>query len=307
MGSEPAVDIVTVTYDSAPHLAAYFGAVSALDYPRERLRLFVIDNASNDDTRQRLGGLLPQLPFPGELIESGRNVGFGAACNRAAARGSAPFVLFLNPDTVAAPDMLRRLVERALAEPRAGLVDAAQEPFDLIKWCDPASGDTDWCSGAALLARRAALDEVGGFDPFFFLYCEDVDLSWRMWLGGWRCLHERAARVRHEVGLPGGGVKPAELLHMIRNSFSMRLIYDAPRGVLGHLARGARYLVSPRTEPHTRRAVAGGMWRVARGVRHLFGRRRAAQSALRASKERARFVFSEWYYGRWLGEEGRRP
>jgi GT2 family glycosyltransferase len=305
--SEPAVDIVTVTYDSATHLAAYFEGVSALDYPRERLRLFVVDNASNDDTRRRLSELLPRLPFPGELIESESNTGFGDACNRGVARGSAPFVLFLNPDAVAAPDMLRRLAGRALAEQRAGLVDAAQEPFDPLKWCDPASGDTDWCSGAALLARREALTEVGGFDPFFFLYCEDVDLSWRMWLAGWRCVHEASARVRHEVGLPGGRVKPSELLHMIRNSFAMRFIYDAPRGALAHLVRGARYLASPRTEAPTRRAVAAGMWRAARGARHLLGRRRAAQSALRDSKERARFVFTEWYCGRWLGGEGRRP
>ena len=302
MSSEPAVDIVTVTYDSAPHLAAYVEGVSALDYPPERLRLVVVDNASNDDTRRRLSELLPQLPFAAELVESERNAGFGAACNLGAARGSAPFVLFLNPDATPAPDMLRRLVGRALAEPRAGLVDAAQEPSGLAKWCDPATGDTDWCSGAAALARRTALAGVGGFDPFFFLYCEDIDLSWRMWLAGWRCLHEPRARVRHEVGLPGGGVKPSELLHMIRNSFSMRLIYDAPRGVLAHLARGARYLASPRTEAATRSAVAGGMWTAARGLRHLLRRRRAARSALRGSGERARFVFTEWYYGRWLGE-----
>jgi len=82
MSSEPAVDIVTVTYDSAPHLAAYVEGVSALDYPPERLRLVVVDNASNDDTRRRLSELLPQLPFAAELVESERNAGFGAACDR---------------------------------------------------------------------------------------------------------------------------------------------------------------------------------------------------------------------------------
>jgi GT2 family glycosyltransferase len=306
MWSEPAIDIVTVTYNSAPHLAAYFGGLATLDYPRERLRLIVVDNASQDDTRQRLSEFLPQLSFAGDLIESRSNTGFGAACNRAAACGSAPFVLFLNPDAVVAPDMLRRLTERALAEPRAGLIDAALEPVDLAKWVDPASGNTDWCSGAAVLARRRAFTDVGGFDTFFFLYCEDVDLSWRMWLAGWRCVHERRAQVRHDVVPPGGDGKSLELLHMVRNSFAMHLIYDTPKGAFGHLMRGVRYLLSPRTARPTRRAVAIGLWGMARGIRHLVARRRAAQAALGISKERERFVFTEWYYGRWLPDSGSR-
>ena len=291
------VDIVTVTYDSAPHLPTYFDGLLTLDHPHDRLRLVIVDNASRDATRQRLRGLLPRLPFASKLIESERNIGFGAACNRAVASGSAPFLLFLNPDTVAAPDMLRRLLARALAEPRAGLVDAAQEPVEMMKWCDPQSGDTDWCSGGAVLARREAFLEVGRFDPFFFLYCEDVDLSWRMWLGGWRCVTERRALVRHDT-TRGGALKPITMYYSIRNSFAMRLIYDTPRGARRHFARGLRYLVSPRTRGLTRRAVLAGLWLTARNLPHLLRRRRAAQLGLAASGQRERFVFTEWFYGR---------
>jgi GT2 family glycosyltransferase len=296
---EPAVDVITVTHNSALHLPAYIEGLSALDYPPRRLRLIVVDNASNDDTRHCLRRLAPRLPFDCDLIESESNVGFGAACNRAASSGSAPLLLFLNPDTVVGRDMLRRLVERTLAEPRAGLVDAAQEPVDLMKWCDPQSGDTDWCSGGAVLARREAFLEVGGFDPFFFLYCEDVDLSWRMWLGGWRCITERRARVRHDT-TDGGAIKPLAMYYSIRNSFAMRLIYDTPRGACRHFVRGLRYLGSPRSEMTTRRAVASGFWLVARGLPHLLARRRAAQSALAATSEREHFVFTEWFYGRFV-------
>lgn len=296
---EPPVEIITVTYDSAPHLASYFEGLAMLDYPRERLRLLVVDNGSRDETRRRLREFLPRLPFAAELIESERNVGFGAACNRAEAAGSAPLLLFLNPDTVVAPDMLRRLVARAQAEPRAGLIDASQEPVEIRKWCDPRSGDTDWCSGGAVLARRDAFREVGGFDPFFFLYCEDVDLSWRMWLGGWRCVTERGARVRHAT-TDGGAIKPVAMYYSIRNSFAMRLIYDTPRGARGHFARGLRYLGSPRTEGPVRRAVLAGLWFTARNLPHLLRRRRRAQRGLAAPAPREHFVFTEWFYGRFI-------
>jgi GT2 family glycosyltransferase len=301
--SEPAVDIVTLCFNSSRHVAKYVESLAALDYPRDRLKVIVVDNGSEDDSAEAIAALLPQLPFAYELVRSARNLGFAGGCNRGAAAGDAPFILFLNPDTQVAPDMVRRLVEHATDEPRAGLIEAAQEPHELVKWHDPNTHYTDWCSGAALLARREAFVEVGMFDTFFFpAYCEDVDLSWRMWLAGWKCIYEPRARVRHDTAPPGGKQKPGEVRMSIRFSFAMRMIYDSPRGVLSHLVRGLRYLLSPRTEPLRRKAVAEGLWTAARSIRYLLGRRRAAQSAMRRSSERDRFVFTEWYYGRWINQ-----
>jgi GT2 family glycosyltransferase len=288
------VHIVTVTYNSAQQLPAYFEALRSLDYPSKQLRLTIVDNASQDETRQETRSLLTQLTFPAELIESSCNEGFGAACNRAVDRSSAPFILFLNPDACLAPDALSWLVKRAINEPRIGLIDSQQEPVDTHKWCDAHSGDTDWCSGAAVLARREAFLDVGKFDPFFFIYCEDVDLSWRMWLNGWRCVCERLARVRHDTGT----IKPVAMYHSIRNSFAMRIIYDTPSGLRSHFSRGLRYIASPRTAALTRRAVISGLWNIARSLPYLLRRRRNAQAALATSGERERFVFTEWYYGR---------
>ena len=300
MSQEPCVEIVTVTYNSARHLPGYFAGLRALDYPSERLRLIIVDNASTDETREQLKASLPQLPFRAELIEAARNEGFGAACNEAVEQGSAPFILFLNPDTCVLPDMLRWLVSRAINEPRIGLVDAAQEPVDVAKWYDPDSHDTDWCSGGAVLARRVAFSEIGGFDPFFFLYAEDVDLSWRMWLTNWRCVFEPRARVRHNSVTEEGAFKPLTMRYSIRNSFAMRLIYDSARGALAHFMRGLRYLASPRTEAATRYAVCSGFWLVVRKLPYLLRRRRAAQRALKRAQERERFVFTEWFYGRFI-------
>ena len=295
----PAVDIVTVTYNSARHLDEYFQGLSKLDFPPDRLRLIVVDNASSDNTRDKLRSSFGALPFPAELIASNENLGFGAGCNIGARNGQAPLMLFLNPDGVVAPDSLQWLVRRAISEPRSGLIDAALEPVAIGKVWDSETGDTDWCTGAAVLARREAFDEVGGFDEFFFLYSEDVDLSWRVWLAGWRCIHEPRARVRHETTLDGIE-KPITMYYSIRNSFAMRLIYDSAGGVRSHVVRGLRYLASPRTVAATRLAVLAGLWFSMRQLPHLLQRRRSARASLATCAHREHFIFSEWFYGRFV-------
>jgi GT2 family glycosyltransferase len=292
----PPVDIVTVSYNSSAFLPEYFRALKNLDYPAPKVRLILVDNASGDDSANLLKQLRQSLSFASDVIFPGRNLGFAGGCNEGAGRGTAPFILFLNPDAACDPQMLRRLVERAASEPEAGLIDAAQDPVELPKWRDPARNYTDWCSGAAVLARREAFDSVGGFDAFFYpAYCEDVDLSWRMWLAGWRCVYEPEAKVTHYRG-----PKPLEMRLSVRYSFAMRFIYGTRKGLLRHLVRGVRYLCSPRTESLTRRAVAEGLLTIAVSLPHLLSRRRATQSALRHSSERPRFVFTEWSYGRWI-------
>ncbi len=84
-----------------------------------------------------------------------------------------------------------------MATPEAALVEATQFPLEHPKEYDPESGATSWCSAACLLVRAGVFEELGGFDERIFLYCEDVDLSWRCWLAGHSCLHEPAARCVH--------------------------------------------------------------------------------------------------------------
>lgn len=293
----PNVDIITVTYNSESHLDTFFDGLRRLDYPPDRLRLIVVDNASRDETSEIVRAQARRSGFAAELLQSPINEGFGAACNRGAERGSAPFILFLNPDAQPRPAMLQQMVVRAAAEANIGLLDVKQDPVDLGKLVHPLTGDTDWCSGGAVLARREAFTQIGGFDPFFFLYCEDVDLSWRMWLAGWRCVTETGARVHHETA-KDGVAKPIMMYYSIRNSFAMRMIYDSASGVRQHLGRGLRYLASPRTVGLTRRAVLAGLWLSARRLPHLLERRRAAQAGLERCAAREHFVFNEWFYGR---------
>lgn len=296
----PTVDIVTISFKDAERFPSFLESIRGLDYPADSLRLVIVDNGSTDEALPYLRSNLPDLPISSELIECGKNLGFAGGCNRGAAGGRSEYILFLNPDTFANADMITQLVQRAAREERAGLVEARQYPHELPKRFEATTGYTDWCSGAALLARRSAFEAVGGFDLFFYpAYCEDVDLSWRMWLGGWSCIYEPRAAVRHDTMDSGATEKPLEKLLSTQFSFPMHFVYDSSKGFLFHLIRGLRYLFSPRTDRVRRRGVVMGLSLLIRKMPELIARRRAARLAMAGSDERERFVFTEWYYGRW--------
>jgi GT2 family glycosyltransferase len=131
----------------------------------------------------------------------GENLGSAEGNNRQWQEIDTDLVLILNPDTVVAPDTLVELVA-ALREPGVGLVDARQLPIEHPKDYDPVAGDTSWASGACSLVPASVIREIGGYDSrSFFLYCDDVDFSWRVRLAGYRVVHRPSARVFHDKRL----------------------------------------------------------------------------------------------------------
>jgi GT2 family glycosyltransferase len=136
----------------------------------------------------------------GAYAHAGANLGFGAAHNRlmreAFAAGAGAYVC-VNPDAVLHPDCVRELTAEAARHPRPGLVEARQFPDEHPKPYDPATHATPWCSGCVLLVTRALFEAVGGFDERFFMYCEDVDLSWRARAAGFQTALAPRALVHH--------------------------------------------------------------------------------------------------------------
>ena len=129
------------------------------------------------------------------------NLGHGGAHNRLYRDGAAvDAVLILNPDTCPAPTLLIDLLD-ALGE-SVGIVEARQLPLEHQKDYDHVSGDTSWASGACSLVRREVFEATGGFDDdAFFLYCDDVDFSWRARLSGFRVVYEPRATCFHDKRL----------------------------------------------------------------------------------------------------------
>lgn len=115
-------------------------------------------------------------------LESQGNIGFGAGHNRLmqqAFAAGAELYIATNPDGVFHPDALKFIVAMNMAQAGNSLIEAIQFPEEHPKVYDISSFDTTWASGACLAISRKIYEALGGFDESFFMYCEDVDYSWR--------------------------------------------------------------------------------------------------------------------------------
>jgi GT2 family glycosyltransferase len=220
------VDVVVVSYNSSETLK---DCVEPL--PADWVNVIVVDNASADDTLETVAGLRLSV------VKLDRNHGFAYGCNRGWEAGTAPYVLFLNPDARIDHEALRTLVDvlernerAALVGPRIvdadGVLDHSQRRFPTLRstyaqalflhrlfptapWADEVVHDprlyesahaVEWISGACILTRRSALEQIGGWDEGFFFYSEDKDLCRRLWNAGYELLYEPAATIVHVGG-----------------------------------------------------------------------------------------------------------
>jgi N-acetylglucosaminyl-diphospho-decaprenol L-rhamnosyltransferase len=246
MGAEAAtVDVVVVSYNSGDELRGCVEGLAA----SPAIAVTVVDNDSTDGCLRSLAGL------PLDTVEQGANLGFAHGCNTGWRRGSAPYVLFLNPDArIGEPSVrvLAGVLDReagvGAVAPRIhdadGSLDFSQRRFPRLRstyaralflhrlfpgasWTDELvraraayeePGRPDWVSGAAVLVRREVLETLDGLDERFFMYCEDIDLCRRITEAGWELAYEPAATVVHVGGAsaPRTGLVPVLAASRIR-------------------------------------------------------------------------------------------
>lgn len=128
-------------------------------------------------------------------------IGFGEAHNHLFSCVNPPdCFIVVNPDSTPLAGCFDTLCN-TYQETSAGIVEARQWPRAHPKEYHLESGDTPWASGAFSLIDSKVFSEIGGFDPVFYLYGEDVDLSWRVWLAGRRVVHEPKAICAHFTGM----------------------------------------------------------------------------------------------------------
>jgi GT2 family glycosyltransferase len=191
----PAIDVLVILYNSRQFLPAFLDSLAVISIP---VNLYFLDNNSSDGSADLVAERLPDLPLRVYLNRSLTNHGFARGMNLLAGMSSSEFMFVLNPDTELEPGALEILWSRAKSDSRIGICEARQVPREHPKSSDAESGETSWCSGAAALIRRTAFEAAGGFDDrLYFMYCEDVDLSWKLWILGWKCVYMRDACVRH--------------------------------------------------------------------------------------------------------------
>lgn len=141
----------------------------------------------------------------------GENLGSARGHNRLAQAAETDFLLTLNPDVVVSPRTFELLLD-PFRRSTIGMTEAKQLPIEHPKEYEPVTGSTSWAATACAVVPRAVFESIGGFDgDSFFMYCDDVDFSWRVRLAGLMVVHQPAAVVFHDkrVG-PGGAWTPTE-------------------------------------------------------------------------------------------------
>ncbi|WP_052027156.1 hypothetical protein [Rhodovulum sp. PH10] len=139
----------------------------------------------------------------------------------------------VNPDCIAQKGSLDVLAARFRAiGASAGLVEGRQWPFEHPKEYDPESGRTPWASGAFVLVNDTFYERVGGMDEAYFLYTEDVDLSWQAWLNDFEVVYEPRAAVIH---FSGGAFYRSDLVsreefYSLRNFIGINSKFFGPHG-----------------------------------------------------------------------------
>ena len=155
-----------------------------------------IDEATLNDWRKRFSNLKTI-----EYTYFDANLGSAAGHNRLLEKADSDLVMILNPDVLASPTLFIEL-GRALARPGVGLVEARQIPIEHPKDYDDATGETSWASTACALGPLSVFRQINGFDDkSFFLYCDDVDFSWRVRLAGYKVIHAPSAFIFHDKRL----------------------------------------------------------------------------------------------------------
>ncbi len=114
-------------------------------------------------------------------------------------------VLIINPDIMLAPTAIVELA-KCLERQGVGMAEAKQLPIEHPKQYDVVTGETSWAATACTLIAGKTINELGGFDhESFFLYCDDVDFSWRVRLAGQKVVYVPSACAYHDKRLGGAG------------------------------------------------------------------------------------------------------
>lgn len=234
----PAVSVIVLTASGPRHLPACLDSLAALDYPRDRVEVIVVDNGSAVDPAPAVNRHYPDA----RVIRAGTNLGFCGGNNLGVAAATHDWIFFLNDDTRVDPQLLRAVCDSA-ARHRAASVAAF-----VVNWTgdrvDFAGGGINFeahgfqhgvgsrrldhwrherpiafANGAAMLVHRRAYEAAGGFPDLYFAYYEDVALGWALWIQGhqtWLCPEGLVYHLHH--GTSSHSAEAARLRHCERNA-----------------------------------------------------------------------------------------
>jgi hypothetical protein len=221
----PRVAVILINYKdyAKKYLPECLASLRQQSYPKDSFKIFIVDNATTPETAEYLRTTVPEA----EIILEEKNTGFAEGNNLAMRRvlnADYDYVVLFNMDTVADPEWLRELVAASEADKSAGAVQSLimlhpetekinslgnEMHFLGFGFCKgygekisnfqfPISNDFFYASGAAVLFPAKVLREIGIFDPEFFMYHEDTDLSWRVRQSGYKIILAEKSIMYHK-------------------------------------------------------------------------------------------------------------
>ena len=301
------VSVIILTWNSAKVISQCLDSLAS--QTMQDFEVIIVDNGSSDSDAIDLPAHWPEIDFQINKLE--KNIGFASACNLGAAMSKGDWLAMLNSDAFPEPEWLERLLIAAQSHPEFSffasrqlqanaphLLDGAGDAFHVsgLAWrrfsgypaslfgLDPMEVFSS-CAAAALYLRQAFL-KVGGFDEDFFSYHEDVDLSFRLRLQGYRCLYVPDAVVHHVGSASVGAASDFALYHWQRN-FIWSFVQNVPSGILwealpSHLMANLIYQLN-----YTIRGRGGILWKAKmdalRGLSQALRKRREIQKTRTAS------------------------
>jgi N-acetylglucosaminyl-diphospho-decaprenol L-rhamnosyltransferase len=252
----PKLDIIIVNWNSGDQLQWCLDSILTANKDNLTLaRVVVVDNASRDRSADELEDFI----LPLYLISNTKNLGFAAACNQGAKGSKADYLLFLNPDARlfknSLTDTLKFIEQKENNKigilgiqlvddngkishtcahfPSAGnffyralgldhlFPDHFSSHF-MTEWDHRESRDVNQVMGSFFLVRRSLFQRLGGFDERFFVYFEDLDLSYRAWKAGWRSVYFANAQAYHKGSGTSQQIKDKRLFYNLRS----RILYS---------------------------------------------------------------------------------
>lgn len=226
------LSIIIVSYNTSQITRECIeSAISSLEGSKLKYEIVVVDNDSSDDSEEQLK-ILKAKHKQIQLIESGKNIGFGPANNLAVKKSKGEYVLLLNSDTVVIKDAIERLLSFAKNNKEAGFIggkllnkDGTSQPsagpyyslpiifgalflkgdyYGLTRFSPTKTKRVDWISGACILTKKEYFEKLGGFDEDIFMYMEEIDLLYRAKKLGYKVYVYPEARFIHYGSLSSG-------------------------------------------------------------------------------------------------------
>ena len=216
------IAVLVVNYNSKKYLPDLFDSLKKTDYPEDKWKLVFIDNASTDDSLIYAKQNYPQAHF----IEEKTNWGFAEANNigfRWAKENGYDYIILLNQDTIVTPRWLRILVEtmeedtsigalqpKILLYPKKEYINNVGNKIHFLGfgYGDQSQlkdkdyrkdiNEVNYCSGACVMMPVKLIQKIGLFDKEMFMYLEDLDIGWKIWLAGYKSLINPNATIYHK-------------------------------------------------------------------------------------------------------------